>query len=183
MKTKISKLAELIAKETFLKNEVYSIGEVQETINYILEYLDIIGADNLHLRNPLNLDENVFYFRKRDIPMMGNEIVTGEYLLFDYTGHNEDMFLRQLNSLNEIEDEITNGGGITNPFTTFQIAIINGMVRDYEIYFTNKLDSKEYKFIKDIHDALPEFKSIFDKSSVEQEREYDITNARIVWKA
>ncbi|NEZ41960.1 hypothetical protein [Paenibacillus alvei] len=182
MKMKISSLAEIIAKSSFLMDNSYTSEELLENVNYILEYVDVIGEDNLPLRNPLNLDENVYYFRKRDVPLSGEEMVAGDYLLFDYVGHNEDMFLTQFKSLHELEAEMTNSGGITNPFTTYQIAIIHGVVKRYDIYFTNKLDGKEYKFIKDLHDALPEYRSLFSESNEPETREYEITNVRIVWR-
>jgi hypothetical protein len=183
MGIKVSILAELIAKHTFLKDGNYTSEKLQETVNYILEYIDIIGEDNLRLRNSLNIDKTVFYFRKRETPLSGDEIVIGEYLLFEYTGHNEDMYLKQLNSLSEIEEEITSGGGITNTFTTYQIPFINGVVWDYDIYFINDKDGIEYKFIKDVHDDLPEYKSIFSKANKPSERIYKITNVKIVWNA
>ncbi len=176
------KLAEIIAIETFLKDRSYSNEELNETIKYILEYVDIIGEDNHHLRNQLNLDESVCYFRKRETPLNGNELVTGDYLIFKYIGHNEDMFLIQYKSLEEIEENITNGAGITNIFTAYQVAIVNGRVRRYDIYFINEYDGLKYKFIKDVHDALPKYQSVFDKASVSSKPQYEITNISIEWK-
>ncbi|PWV87633.1 hypothetical protein DFQ01_1607 [Paenibacillus cellulosilyticus] len=118
---------------------------------------------------------------KREVPLSGDEILEGDFFLFDYIGHNEDMYLRQYTSMTEIEEQITNGGGITNPFTTYQVVIVNGEVKEYEIYFTNKNDGIEYKFVKDLHDALPEYQSIGSTSRKQVRREYEITDVKIVW--
>ncbi|MED5016780.1 hypothetical protein P9847_05620 [Paenibacillus chibensis] len=178
---KISSVAELIANSSFLRSEGYTSNDLNVVIQDILESIDIIGEDNLYLRNHLNLEETVSYFRKREVPLSGDEIVNGDFFVFEYIGHNGDMFLRQYNSLIDIEEQITSGSGITNPFTTYQVAIVNGGVKEYEIYFTDKTDGIEYKFIKDLHDALPEFQSIFSKSRKPKRREYEITDVRIVW--
>lgn len=182
MEMNISKLAEMIASNSFLKNESYSSEELQHAVNYILEHVDVIGENNLHLRNPLNLDKSVPYFRKRETPLTGDEIVVGDFLLFDYTGHSEDMYLRQYRSLSEIEEQITNCAGITNLFTTYQVAIINGRVQEYDVYFTEKNDGQEYKFIKGLHDELPEHQSLFSKPKKPKKRKYEITKVRIVWR-
>ena len=52
MKTTIYRLAKLIAIETFLKDEAYTNEKLSETINEIVANVDIIGEDNLQLRNP-----------------------------------------------------------------------------------------------------------------------------------
>ncbi|MEC0090848.1 hypothetical protein [Paenibacillus macquariensis] len=126
-----------IAVHSFLKETKLSEEELKQTLTYLNKKIDIIGTDNVELRNPLNLDESVFYFRDRETPLTGQEMITGDYLIFDSTGHNEDMFIKQYNSINELEEEITAGGRITNPFTTFQIAIVLGKVRHFNITFTN----------------------------------------------
>lgn len=58
------KLAEIVAIEMFLKEEPYSTEKLNETINYFLEYVDIIGEDNYHLRNSLNLD--IYFINEYD---------------------------------------------------------------------------------------------------------------------
>lgn len=37
---------------------------------------------------------------------------------------------------------------------------------DTTIYFINEYDGLKYKFIKDVHDALPEYQIVFDQVSV-----------------
>lgn len=178
---KLSDIARQIAIQSFLKETRASYEDVKEILAYMYKKVDIIGTDNRTLRNPLNLDKSVFYFRDREGPLTGQEMVTGDYLVFDYVGHSEDMFITQFNSINEIEEKITGGGGITNPFTTYQIAIVMGRFRQYNITFTNGVDGQEYDFAKKIHDAMPEYQSIFDKEKRPETRRFQITNVKIHW--
>ncbi|BBH19245.1 hypothetical protein Back11_05900 [Paenibacillus baekrokdamisoli] len=168
---KLSDIAIQIAIHSFLKETKQSDEHMKQTLAYLYKTIDIIGTNNSALRNPLNLDESVFYFRDRENPLTGQEIITGDYLIFDYIGHNGDMFIKQFNSIDELEEEITGSGGITNTFTTYQIAIVMGKVRHYNITFTNGNDGQEYNFVKDVHDALPEY-------NYEEEI---ITNVKIHW--
>ncbi|WP_339209199.1 hypothetical protein MHH56_15585 [Paenibacillus sp. FSL K6-3182] len=167
-----------IAVHSFLNETKLSEEKLKQTLTYLYKKIDIIGTDNVELRNPLNLDESVFYFRDRETPLTGQEMITGDYLIFDYTGHNEDMFIKQFNSINELEEEITDGGGITNTFTTFQIALVFGKVRHYNITFTNGNNGQEYNFVKDVHDALPEYNYEEGKPGTQL---FEITNVRIHW--
>ncbi|RAP77189.1 hypothetical protein [Paenibacillus montanisoli] len=152
---KLSDIATQIAVHSFLKEEWHD--EIAQAKEYVYKTVDIIGTNNSALRNPLNLDEDVFYFRDREYPLTGQEMISGDYLLFKYIGHNGDMFINECISIDELEDEITGGGGITNTFTTFQIPIVMGKVRHYTITFINGIDGQEYNFVKGIHDALPEW--------------------------
>lgn len=165
MKTTLYQLAELIAKQTFLKNETYTNEKLSETIDEIVTYVYIIGEDNLQLGNPRN--------EEREVTNTGEEVVVGSYLLFDYIEHTEDMYIEQYQSLSALEKAITSSSGVINPFTTYQVAIVNGEVATYEIYFTNKKDGRDYKFNKHIHGTLPKSRD---------ERKYEITNVRLAWK-
>lgn len=174
----LSDIAIQIAIHSFLKGKKQSDKHMKQALAYLYKKMDIVGSCNSELRNPLNLDETVFIFRDREIPLTGHEMITGDYLIFDYCGHNEDMFITQFNSINELEEEIIGGGGITNTFTTYQIAIVLGKVRHYNITFTNGIDGQEYDFVKDVHDALPEWNY---EEKREEPRLFEITNAKIHW--
>ncbi|WP_169088959.1 hypothetical protein [Paenibacillus sp. PL91] len=175
---KLSDIAMQIVIHSFLKGKKQSDKHMKQELADIYKKIDIVGIDNSELRNPLNLDESVFIFREREIPLTGQEMITGEYLIFDYCGHNEDMFIKQFNSINELEEEIIGGGGITNTFTTYQIAFVSGKVRHYNITFTNGSDCQEYDFVKGVHDALPEWNYEEERPGFEL---FEITNVKIHW--
>lgn len=171
-------------KETELSEEQLtklSEEEMKEVLTYLYKKIDIIGTDNGELRNPLNLDESFFYFRDREIPLTGQEMITGDYLIFDYTGHNEDMYITQFNSINELEEEITGHGGITNQFTTYQIAIVKGKVRQYKVTFINGNDGKEYDFVKDLHHENPVYQNFFDEEERPESQLFKITDVKMHW--
>lgn len=176
---KFKEIAEQIAINSFLEEP--GDFELQDIIEYISEKVDIIGKDNKDLRNPLNLDKNCSYFRDREIPLTGNEIVFGDYLLFDYVGHNEEMYLRQYDHLEDLEKDIIGRGGITNSFTTYLIPIIMGEIKKYNIYFVNAIHGKKYKFVKGVNDALLEYHSTFSEAPRKSNRKDKIRQIEIEW--
>ncbi|MCL6603002.1 MAG: hypothetical protein K6T94_09030 [Paenibacillus sp.] len=163
MNFKSSDLTNLIVINTFLKDKKYTNKELSEDITYIYDRVHIIGVHNEQLKNP---DER---FEQREVPLNGNEIISGEFLIFKYIAHTEEMYIKEFNSMNEIENEIIAPGGITNPFIEYQLAIIKGKVKEYSIYFTDQTDSKEYKFVKGYHDDF------------DLKKPFNITNRRIEW--
>lgn len=132
-------------------------------ISYIYDKVDIIGVHNKQLKNPVDC------FEQREVPLTGNEIINGEFLLYEYIGHTGDTYIKEFNSIDEIENEIISGSGLTNTFTTYQLAIIKGTVKVYSIFFTNGVDGNEYKFVKGYHDDF------------ELANQFEFTNIRIEW--
>ncbi|MCT4687119.1 hypothetical protein [Vallitalea sp.] len=167
----LKKLASKITHKIY-EGETY---DIKDWLNYMYKQVDIIGQNNKKLRNPLNLYNNCYYFRKREEPLAGEEIIYGDFILFDYCVHSEDMYIRELDSLEQLEKSIKGDGGFTNTFTTYQVAIIKGKVKDYNLYFTNGNDGEEYKFIKDYHD-------LFEKDAERRGIPYfEISNVRLEW--
>lgn len=78
----------------------------------------------------------------RTIPLTGNENIEGKYLLFSDIGHLPEILLITFDSLTDLEQVIIGGGGILNPFTSIQIAILNGSVKPYRIECVNTKTSK-----------------------------------------
>lgn len=138
-------------KNKVLEEESYN---TKHLFRHMYAQVDIIGQNNKGLRNPLNLDDNCCYFRGREVPLSGEELIYGDFILFDYCGHNGDMYIEEFDSIEQLEKSIKDDGGFTNLFTTYQVAIIKGEVKDYNLYFTNGSDGEEYKFIKGEHDLL-----------------------------
>lgn len=136
---------------------------------YVLNTIDFIGELNKHLKNTYNDFKRQFYFIDRTVDgveLKGNEIIYGDYLLFDYCGHSGDMILFDEDSLFEIEEHITGGAGITNPFATSQIAIIHGKKKEYEIFGIDKNDHKEIVFDKDDFIYGCEFERMVEKVEI-----------------
>lgn len=112
-----------------------TLGRENLTVDDIYRCTDIKGKHNKHLVDVLNLTDG---HRVRTTPLTGMEQIYGEYLLFDYCGHNGDMFLDEYESLEEVEAHIVGEAGITNAFTTYLVAIINGKIKPYQIYYRDE---------------------------------------------
>lgn len=164
--------------------------------DYILEYVDICGERNSTHANPLNKDFEVPYFRNREVSLTGDELIYGEFFLFDYTGHNEEMWLKEFESKEQIEEALLSFDGYTNRFTTYLIPIIQGRYTSYRVLFTNSKDKKDYVFEKGHHDFVTTLKDIEDMKhnllscsvdaedileSVDGKVDYDMLDLRIEW--
>ncbi len=101
----------------------------------ILKLLDTKGTENEHLANPLNRDPEVFHERPRETAFTGDEAVRGDYLLLDFCGHNPSMRLFDFPNLQDLEAAILGGGGITNIFTTCQLAFLGGRLTPYDVFY------------------------------------------------
>ena len=93
---------------------------------------------NAHLANPLNRDPNVFYFRPRLEPLSGDEPVYGQFLSLGYCAHDPFMIVEDHDDLASLESSILSGGGILNPFTTFELAFIDFRVAPYRITYRDR---------------------------------------------
>ena len=125
------------------------IGYSHLSLDNIYKVMDIDISSNKELANPLNKDPKVYYFRPRQTPLSGDEEVTGKYLVFDYCDHNQSMYLKERLSLRETEEYITAPSGMPNVYTTCIIAIIDGIVKHYEISYFDKHKGKRCILDKD----------------------------------
>jgi hypothetical protein len=134
-----AELAALIHRETGLPE------------HEILSTVDFCDEDNAHLANPLNNEhpKTVFYFRPRAAPLSGDEPVHGCYLVFRFIGHNGDMWVASLASRRATEEDILGGAGITNAFTTFEVAIVDGRVARYEVFYRDDATGERRRFDKE----------------------------------
>ena len=135
------------------------------SLDYVYRLIDIDIKSNPSLANPLNKDPNVYYFRPREAPFSGEEEVEGRYFVFDYLWHFEEMHLKEKHSLREVEDYIVAPGGITNGYTACIVAVVDGMVKPYEISYFDKHKGQRVILRKDdsIHSIYP-----FGKASEDQ---------------
>ena len=101
----------------------------------IFHLLDTKGSENEHLANQLNRDPKVPYARPREQPLTGSEEIHGDYLLLDFCGHNPSMLLFDFPRIEDLEAAILGGAGITNIFTTYQLAFLEGKLTPYAVYY------------------------------------------------
>ncbi|MFK3936606.1 hypothetical protein ACI2JA_03700 [Alkalihalobacillus sp. NPDC078783] len=122
---RVGKLIDLIIGEFEVSDRIYHRRE------YMLESLDF-KYGNYHIKNPNNDLSNHIY-EERDIPLSGEEAVYGDFLLYDYCGHDGKELIKSFNSLKELEKEILSPWGITNMFTTYNIAFVKGNIKNYKV--------------------------------------------------
>jgi len=133
MKMTVDTLISMIWEE--VKEDLKMVAEDTHR-EVTLERIDFFG-DNEHIENPLNHPIQ-YYFKKRETPLTGEEVVYGDYLLYDCCGHNGTAIIYSCENLEEIESHIMSDGGIRNSFTTYNIAIVFGKVKHYEIVDNEK---------------------------------------------
>jgi len=105
----------------------------------ILELLDAKGSKNQHLANPNNTP--------RDVALTGDETVHGDYLLLDYCAHYPSVALHDFSSIENLEYTIMGESGITNHFTTHQLAFLHSKLSPYDIYHDSPF-GEQVKFNK-----------------------------------
>jgi hypothetical protein len=111
---------------------------------------------NEYLNKTLNMHKNSGVVIGGREERLNNQIIAGNYLLFDYIEHLPEFTIRQYNNFEDLVEEIIGKGGILNPFTSLQIPIINGQCKDVlfalkyknEISFENKLENRIIENIK-----------------------------------
>lgn len=153
--------------------ELLSIVVKEKPIsNYYYEYLDFFRG-NEHVSNPLNNDPEVHYFRGREEGkfLTGDEIVYGNYLLFEESSHDYFAAVYQYSSLLEIQKHLIGGGSYTNGFTANSVVIVDGKTKPFVIKGYDK-NANEYTHVKFENDDL--FELELDRQWVEwldEERE------------
>jgi hypothetical protein len=126
------------------------------TVNELWKWTKFCGS-NEYLNKTLNIHE------ESGVPIAGRkeilseQIIVGDYLLFDYIEHLPQFSLKQCDNFDELIETIISESGILNTFTTLQMPIINGKAKN--ILFTleykndklseNKLEKETLEKIKD----------------------------------
>lgn len=109
---------------------------VKETVytDYYYKYLDFFGG-NEHLRNPSNQGEHVYdpMGREEGKHLKGDEIICGDYLIFEECGHDYRAGVYQCGSLLEIQQHIVGGGSYLNGFTDNTVVIVHGEVKPFVV--------------------------------------------------
>jgi hypothetical protein len=88
--------------------------------------------------------------------ILNDQIILGDYLLFNYIGHLPQFSIKQYRDFENLLEAIISQGGILNNFTTLQIPIIKGKAKNIlfaleyknEISFENILDDKTIEKIR-----------------------------------
>lgn len=124
-------VSELIDK---INAEIHPEGEEGTAWrNHLLSVLDF-GLHNIHLTNPLNLlpvghPRHQFFTQDREVPLTGDEIVYGNYLLFSYMGHKGEGAISVFPDLPALEKVLLGGGGLRNPFSSYLVPVVHGEVK------------------------------------------------------
>jgi hypothetical protein len=108
--------------------------DIYFSFDMVFDLLDVEGSRNEHLANPLNHPRSD-YFRRRERPHRGDEIVNGEFLSLRYCGYDPFVLLRDHDDLASLEQLIVSSSGPLNPFITFLVAFISGKVVRYQITY------------------------------------------------
>jgi hypothetical protein len=109
--------------------------------NYYREETHAELMDKSYYWNRINFmgicNESLYFEDKKTdeetVKRSGDEMVFGDYLLFDIYGHDGRYTLTSCKSLAEVEMRIMSGAGITNSFTNEQVAVVHGEVKKYEL--------------------------------------------------
>lgn len=117
----VNQMIDLLYKDS----EYYSLNSFKESLLRRLEFYE----GNEHLQH---VNEETSYIHNREVPLKGDELVYGDYLLYDCCGHNEMDIIWKLGNLKEVEEHLLDKGGLQNPFTTEMIVIEYGKVKEYE---------------------------------------------------
>lgn len=91
---------------------------------------------NSHIANPLN--DGFGGFSSREQPLTGSESIEGEFLTLHLSTHDNMVLLLKHESLENLESEILNEGGLINPFTSNIHAIVKGQPKNYNLTFIQK---------------------------------------------
>ena len=139
----------------------------QWEIKYIFNLLDFFGEHNAHLSNPLCTKNTEHYsVERREFPLTGDEIIKGDYLLLDYSGHDEFIALWQSDTLDEIVDHLISSGGYTNFYVYTMIPIVYGKIKRFKILYKNRIDGRDY---------------FFDKKMKNPPNDDEMLDKRVIW--
>ena len=100
----------------------------------ILRLLDVYGARNAHLENPLN-HRGRGYVRPKEIPLSGAEPVHGAFLALKYCAHDPTVQLIDFDDIKSLEQMLASNYGIINLYITYCVAFIDGKVARYQIAY------------------------------------------------
>lgn len=104
------------------------------TINDIYRLLDVEGARNRHLANPLN-HPRVGHIRPRKTPLSGAEPVYGDYLSVTYCAQDPFVRVEGYEDLVSLESALLSPSGIVNPYITYCIAFVTGKVAPFKVMY------------------------------------------------
>ena len=170
----INLIRKIISEKDFKKYPSYFSDEQikkmeKRYIEYILEKINFIGQLNGGLSCDFKLIEEGLMagVEVRMVPLSGEEIIRGDYLLFLCNGYEDLWYLIECASLEEIADKILEESNYI-PFITDLIPIIDGQIKHYQISY--KYNDQEYIF---------DTKAILNENYENEIQE--IKNLKLVW--
>jgi hypothetical protein len=140
-----------------LFEQIKSISKNREefTVEELWKWTKFDGS-NEYLNEKLKIHEysGVPIIGRNEI--LNDQIILGDYLLFDYIGHLPQFSIKQYRDFENLLEAIISQDGILNNFTTLQMPIIKGKAK-------NILFSLEYK-------NKISFENILDDETIEKIR-------------
>lgn len=134
---KVKEFINIIIESELEKEDLNEIVELFGSIDKYAEHYYNYLAKNLCFmdnNNHLSHDEEEIdarFIREREIPLNDDDIIYGDHLVYHYCSHDDTTLIFSLDSLEEVEEKMTNGAGLGNPFTTSMITIVNGKSKKY----------------------------------------------------
>lgn len=112
----------------------YSLYDSYVDSDHFSEYFKMnidFKFGNKHLMNPLNLDSSVCYSKERKIPLTGNELVYGNYLIYCCVEQIESEIVYVFEDMDSVKEFIKTEFGLNEPFNYQLIVIENVEFNDF----------------------------------------------------
>jgi hypothetical protein len=135
-----------------LLEQIVNLSENVETftVKELWEWT-LFDGENIYLNDSLKIHKySGAVIEGRKSELSNNQIIKGNYLLFDYVGHIPGFSIKQYESLDNMIDAIISPAGILNSFTTLQIPIINGNGKDISFILNYKDKAFGNKLAKEL---------------------------------
>ena len=124
-----------MTKQT-LRSLISMIDPSRDPAHYAFYYrfLDFIGG-NEEFSNPSNQQTPFYQFKQREPNhyLTGDELIKGDYLLYESCGHDGTYLIVSHDSIHSIRESILNPGGFLNSYTEKMVAIVHGRVKPFVI--------------------------------------------------
>jgi hypothetical protein len=128
--------------------EKFTIEELWKWTVFDNENEDLNNLLQIHIPSGVATCE-----RKNLLPE--SKTIMGDYLLFEYIAHQPSFSIRQFNDVGKLAQTILSDSGILNPFTTIQLPIVKGQLKNILAILKHKKtdftdQSKETKLLNEI---------------------------------
>ena len=146
-KITVEKLFKTIIENQFKSLDLKIGGYEEIRYNHMLEDCDILNLNNRTLQRRVQSPYIHEIVGERLIDLIGDEIVSGDYLVYKNGTHDSCERVCEYTDLKKIEAYILGGAGLSNIFTGEIIVIKNGEFLPYEVWGLDK-ENVERKFVQ-----------------------------------